>query len=497
MTAAVTPADIVDDEYQGLSGTFARACREADRERANPAVSAARPQSSAHINQAGNRLVAQIRRRATLARISRGTIRRRIAEDRAIHFMEKITMNTAVDRIIAISRGEKPKEERSNSGRRRQLNIQTAAALRTKTFAPLKYIVPGLIVEGLVILAGKPKVRKSWMALDVALATAAGRLCLGDRKPQQGAVLYLGLEDGERRMQRRIDKLLPTFGAEWPEAFHYATQWLRADQGGVEEIDRWCDENPTARLVVIDVLARFRAPANNRASAYAEDYAALAQLQELAIKRAIAVLVIHHTRKGESEDPVEEISGTLGLSGCADAFMVLKRTSSGAALTGRGRDTEDVDLAVQFNDATCRWTILGEAADIRRPDERTRVLTALDGLVDGMSPADLSVELGISSGSARVTLHRMAKAGEIKKSKYGKYVHPNLSVTPVTPSQQPKNESKINPITAESVTVTVTGGFKHAPSVTPDEYLGPPGDDPTDFLGDTYPAMPEFLKRGQ
>ena len=406
-------------------------------------------------------------------------------------------MNTAVDRIIAISRGEKPKEERSNSGRRRQLNIQTAAALRTKTFAPLKYIVPGLIVEGLVILAGKPKVRKSWMALDVALATAAGRLCLGDRKPQQGAVLYLGLEDGERRMQRRIDKLLPTFGAEWPEAFHYATQWLRADQGGVEEIDRWCDENPTARLVVIDVLARFRAPANNRASAYAEDYAALAQLQELAIKRAIAVLVIHHTRKGESEDPVEEISGTLGLSGCADAFMVLKRTSSGAALTGRGRDTEDVDLAVQFNDATCRWTILGEAADIRRPDERTRVLTALDGLVDGMSPADLSVELGISSGSARVTLHRMAKAGEIKKSKYGKYVHPNLSVTPVTPSQQPKNESKINPITAESVTVTVTGGFKHAPSVTPDEYLGPPGDDPTDFLGDTYPAMPEFLKRGQ
>ena len=137
----------------------------------------------------------------------------------------------AVDRIIAISRGEKPKEEGqwSDGGGRPKLNIQTAAALRTKTFAPLKYIVPGLIVEGLVLLAGKPKVRKSWMALDTSLATAAGRICLGDRKPQQGAVLYLGLEDGERRLQRRIDKLLPTFGAEWPEGFMYETKWPRAD----------------------------------------------------------------------------------------------------------------------------------------------------------------------------------------------------------------------------------------------------------------------------
>ena len=92
--------------------------------------------------------------------------------------------------------------------------IKTAAELRLKTFPPLKFIVPGLIVEGLVILAGKPKVRKSWMALDIALAVAAGRFCLGDRKCQQGNVLYLALEDGDRRLQRRITKLLPTFGDE-------------------------------------------------------------------------------------------------------------------------------------------------------------------------------------------------------------------------------------------------------------------------------------------
>ena len=170
--------------------------------------------------------------------------------------------------------------------------VQTAAQLRSKTFAPLKYIVPDLIVEGLVILAGKPKVRKSWLALDIGLAVASGRYCLGDRRPQQGSVLYLGLEDGERRLQRRIDKLLPTF--DWPANFHYSTQWLRADQGGVEAIDKWCQENPDARLVEIDVLARFRAPANGKANLYSEDYAALVRLQELAIKRSIGVLVVHH-----------------------------------------------------------------------------------------------------------------------------------------------------------------------------------------------------------
>src|SRR6476660_8388859 len=122
--------------------------------------------------------------------------------------------------------------------------IKTAAELRLKTFPPLKFIVPDLIVEGLVILAGKPKVRKSWMALDIALAVAAGRFCLGDRKCQQGDVLYLALEDGDRRLQRRITKLLPTFGGEWPEPFNYATQWPRADQGGVEKIEEWCHDHP-------------------------------------------------------------------------------------------------------------------------------------------------------------------------------------------------------------------------------------------------------------
>jgi hypothetical protein len=164
--------------------------------------------------------------------------------------------------------------------------IKIAADLQNMTFAPLKYIVPELIVEGCVLLAGRPKVGKSWLALDVGIAIATGRYCLGERKPAQGRVLYLALEDGDRRMQRRITKLLPTFKDRWPETFEYATQWPRADQGGAEEIDKWC-----------------------------EDYAALSKLQELATRRSITILVVHHTRKGLSDDPVEEIPGHSGSRG--------------------------------------------------------------------------------------------------------------------------------------------------------------------------------------
>jgi hypothetical protein len=180
-------------------------------------------------------------------------------------------------------------------------------------------------------------------------------------------------------------------------------------------------------LCVIDVLARFRTPASGR-NAYAEDYAALAKLQELATRRSITIIVVHHTRKGVSEDPVEEISGTLGLSGSADAFLVLKRTSSGATLSGRGRDTDDVDLAVQFSKDTCRWTILGEAADIHRSDQRTSVLAVLAAGPAGVR--EIMAEAGIrSQDAAWQLLHRMAKAGEITRCGHGKYSLPDIPLS--------------------------------------------------------------------
>jgi hypothetical protein len=93
----------------------------------------------------------------------------------------------------------------------------TAKALRTQTFAPVNFIVARLIPEGVTLLVSKPKLGKSWMVLDLCVAATMGRFTLGTIKPAQGDVLYLALEDSRRRLQGRLDKLLPTFKTEWPE----------------------------------------------------------------------------------------------------------------------------------------------------------------------------------------------------------------------------------------------------------------------------------------
>jgi hypothetical protein len=171
----------------------------------------------------------------------------------------------------------------------------------------------------------------------------------------------------------------------------------------------------------------------------------------------------------------------------------MKRKAGAVTLHVRGRDVEEAEKALQFDKATCRWTIIGEASEIRRSSERNGVLEALqEAGAEGMSPADLSNELGISPANARQLLHRMAKDGEIQKGKYGRYFH--KAVTPVTPSHQKKKVNKTNPIDCESDSVTgVTAPEKTAVPVTlpAEDYLGPPGDSPADFLGD----IPDFLDR--
>jgi RecA-family ATPase len=226
--------------------------------------------------------------------------------------------------------------KRSQSGKGR-VNIKTLADLQHQKFPDLKELVPGLIVEGCLLLAARPKIGKSWLTLDIGLAVAMGDKCFNDQKQcVQGDVLYLALEDGDRRIQRRGSKLLPTFTGTWPSNFYYATEWPRGNDG-LAEIEKWVSEHQAARLVVIDILAKFRVPTSSKRAAYDQDYEALSGLQHLAQKYQIAIIVVHHTRKAEGADPFEEISGTLGITGAVDAAMVIKPTAQGKLLVTRGR----------------------------------------------------------------------------------------------------------------------------------------------------------------
>src|SRR5262249_15992490 len=157
----------------------------------------------------------------------------------------------------------------------------------------------------------------------------------------EGDVLYLALEDGPRRLQRRITKLLPTFSGSWPERLTIATEWPRADQGGLEAIEEWLRMAKSPRVVIINTLARFRKIANGKSLVYADDYAAISGLQKLASKYSVGIIIVHHDRKAEADDVFDTVSGSLGLPAAADTILIMKRQSGAVTLYVRGRDIDE------------------------------------------------------------------------------------------------------------------------------------------------------------
>src|SRR5262245_53573898 len=170
---------------------------------------------------------------------------------------------------------------------------QTAEALMAKQFAPIKSVVPGVLVEGLTLFAGKPKIGKSWLLLHAAIAVATGGFTLGDIHCIEGDALYCALEDNERRLKSRLCKLLWTRPG--PTRLHLRTQMPRLAAGGLAIIEQWIESmEKKARLVIIDTLAMVRAPKGKTQTDYDADYNAVLALRDLAAKHGLAIVVVHH-----------------------------------------------------------------------------------------------------------------------------------------------------------------------------------------------------------
>ena len=244
--------------------------------------------------------------------------------------------------------------------------------------APTRWAVPEILPEGVCILAGKPKVGKSWLALDLALAVGAGGLALGKIPVEPGPVLFLGLEDTARRLTKRLRILCPEAP---PSCVEIMTECPRLGAGGEILLREWLEVHPAARLVVIDTLARFRPAASAADTLYTGDYAVGRYLGSLCADHQAAILLVHHTRKMSSDDPVDMLSGTLGLAGGVDGFMVLQRVPVGNAATlyVAGRDIEEAgEHSIAWDRDRARWRLTGEDPRLTRlaPEQR-RVVDAL------------------------------------------------------------------------------------------------------------------------
>ena len=229
--------------------------------------------------------------------------------------------------------------------------------LMSQPLTPLNFVVDTLISQGLHILAGSPKVGKSWLALWLCLCAARGKpLWTFATRPCK--VLYLCLEDSFQRIQSRLFDLTE----DAPPTLHFAVMSQQLHNGLVEQIEQFLKEHPQTKLIVIDTLQRIR-PAGNDANPYASDYRDIGVLKALADKHRIAILLVHHLRKMNDDDPMNMISGTTGLSGATDSNFVLrksKRRENTATLYCTGRDIEYRELTLERNGENV-WELVSDS----------------------------------------------------------------------------------------------------------------------------------------
>jgi RecA-family ATPase len=299
-----------------------------------------------------------------------------------------------------------------------------AETLLGMDFPPLEYVIPGYIVEGLTVLAGKPKLGKSWWAYDTSIAVATGGKAMGSIDCEQGDVLYLALEDNRRRVKDRLLTLCPARKLMKVSLDRLTVRTIspRIDNGLMAELDKWRLGSKRARLIIIDVFLKVRPPRKKGEDPYSADYDAVTPLQRYASEHRLAIVLVTHTRKMAADDPLEAVSGTNGVTGAADAVLVLNRDAKGTTLYGRGRDIEEIETAMRFDAG--RWSILGDADEVRKSGERRKIIVALKEAGDEQTPTDIAKLTGMKVQNVRVLIRKMVKDGEVSQPRVGFYTVP-------------------------------------------------------------------------
>ena len=274
-------------------------------------------------------------------------------------------------------------------------------------------MVDTLLSQGLHILVGSPKVGKSWLALWLAVTVAKGETVWG-MGVKQGTTLYLCLEDSTLRIQNRLFEITE----DAPASVHFTTNSDTPGKGLEEQLCSFLSEHPDTVLVIIDTLQMIRGAGYD--NTYANDYRDLSALKHIADTHGIAILLIHHLRKMNDDDPMNMISGTTGLSGATDSNFVLrksKRRENTATLYCTGRDILYRELALEFDGEDHVWKLLSDDCE-QKEQPNARILFLLSELLrrqpEISAPAKVLLEKIDPAGAEGLTpnsfSHRIRKS---------------------------------------------------------------------------------------
>ena len=277
-------------------------------------------------------------------------------------------------------------------------------------------IIDGLLYGGAYILAGAPKIGKSFLVAQIAYHISTGKK-LWDYDVHQGTVLYLALEDDYQRIQSRMFMM---YGVEDSSNLYFATAANKIGNGLDEQLEFFINEHPDTKLIIIDTMQKIR-EVGGEAYSYASDYEIIGRLKQFADKHCICILIVHHTRKQPAGDTFEMISGTTGLLGCADGSLLMqkkKRTALEATIDVVGRDQQDQILYLSKDPNTQIWNLDRTETELHRePPDPTleavaRLVTSEQPEWTG-SPSELAEVLNTGMAANALTKYLNVKCGRL------------------------------------------------------------------------------------
>lgn len=271
--------------------------------------------------------------------------------DPAIKVAHREDLNAIIPEGMTVRQARELEKEPEH----KSLVTYEASELYGKHLVAPPTIVRGAIPAGLTVLAGAPKRGKSWLSLSLAISVASGQPWLG-METQRGEVLYLDLESAQFRVQKRLEKLLV---GPAPQGIHIAHDCSKLDGDLLWQIEDWAKKVEHPSLVIIDTLGRVDGAKKKGENAYQSDTRILGEVQSFALKHKIAVVCVHHLKKTTMgvTDPFELVSGSMGITGAADAVLLLtgKRGDEDTILSISSRDFENKELVVYLDNG--RWIL--------------------------------------------------------------------------------------------------------------------------------------------
>jgi len=320
-------------------------------------------------------------------------------------------------------------EEKTKKTHRDFTNGVDMRALRTKDIPPLRFAIADILPEGLVLYCGRAKSMKSWTMLLICYLVQNGMDALG-HETTQGDCLYLGLEDSERRLKDRehklgVDNLTPPY-------VDVDAPFLK--MGLEDSLQQWIDNVANPRLIVIDTLARVKQAMGKRSgTAYDHDNETLRDIQKLAVKNGVTIVLVSHLNKAPQDYAFDKITGSTGLQGMCDAMWLCERGENGAqsTLIGRGRDIHDFEYSLTWNEDTWRYEFNGNLGEVTLKENRKEIVDAMKEITaqggDLIRPRDVIKHCGYPTNSKEAsgiskTMQRMKNNYElIAGFKYGTY----------------------------------------------------------------------------